>query len=138
MLFNSYSFIFLFLPITFLGFFLLGKYAPKRIATLWLVLASFFFYGWWDYTYAPLPFSSIVFNYLVGRQLENRPGYKPWLVFGIFCNILLLGYFKYTDFFLSTLNELTGTGFNLPHIILPLGISFFTFPDCLFSRRVPG
>ena len=132
MLFNSYSFIFLFLPITFFGFFLLGKHAPKKLATLWLVLASFFFYGWWDYTYVPLLFSSIVFNYLIGRQLENRPGYKPWLIFGIFGDILLLGYFKYTDFFLSTLNDLAGTGFNLPHIVLPLGISFFTFTQIAY------
>ena len=132
MLFNSYVFIFLFLPITFIVFFLLGKYAPKRMATLWLVLASFFFYGWWDYTYVPLLFGSIVFNYLIGQKLEKQPGHKPWLVFGIFCNILLLGYFKYTDFFLSTLNELTGTGFDLLHIVLPLGISFFTFTQTAY------
>ena len=132
MLFNSYVFIFLFLPITFIVFFLLGKYAPKRVATLWLVLASFFFYGWWDYTYVPLLSGSIVFNYLVGRKLENRPGHKPWLVFGIVCNILLLGYFKYTDFFLTTLNELAGTSFDLLHIILPLGISFFTFTQTAY------
>lgn len=132
MVFNSYSFIFLFLPITFMVFFLLGKYAPKKSATLWLVLASFFFYGWWDYKYVPLLFSSIVFNYLIGQQLEKRPGYKPWLIFGISCNILLLGYFKYTDFLLSTLNKLAGTGLNLPHIVLPLGISFFTFTQTAY------
>ncbi len=132
MLFNSYVFIFVFLPIAFIVFFLLGKHASKRIATLWLVLASFFFYGWWDFTYVPLLFASIFFNYLVGRELESRSGHKPWLVFGIFCNILLLGYFKYTDFFLSTLNELTGTNFDLLHIVLPLGISFFTFTQTAY------
>ncbi|MBP3819954.1 MAG: MBOAT family protein [Butyrivibrio sp.] len=133
MLFNSFEFMFLFLPLTFAGFFYLGHKGQKQLATLWLVLASFFFYGYWDMRYVPLLFGSICFNYLVGKQLEANNGHKGWLAFGIVINVLLLGYFKYTDFFLNTLNDVTGTNFfDLPHIILPLGISFFTFTQTAY------
>ncbi len=133
MLFNSYEFMFLFLPLTFVVFFILGHKEKKRLATLWLVLASFFFYGYWDVRYVPLLFGSISFNYLVGRQLEKQNGHKGWLWLGIVVNVLLLGYFKYTDFFLGTVNELAGESlFDLPHIVLPLGISFFTFTQTAY------
>jgi len=125
-LFNSYEFIFLFLPITFFGFFWLGRLPQKHYATFWLVLASFVFYGYWDYRYVPLLFASILFNYLVGQRIEQTHA-KSWLIFGIVINVILLGYFKYTDFFLTTANDVVGTSFDLPHIVLPLGISFFTF-----------
>ena len=125
-LFNSYEFIFLFLPITFFGFFWLGRLPQKHYATFWLVLASFAFYGYWDYRYVPLLFASILFNYLVGQRIEQTHA-KSWLIFGIVINVMLLGYFKYTDFFLTTANDVVGTSFDLPHIVLPLGISFFTF-----------
>ena len=94
MLFNSYEFIFLFLPLTFAVFFYLGHKGKKEMATLWLVLASFFFYGWWDIRYVPLLFASICFNYFIGRKLENNNENKPWLILGIVINVLLLGYFK--------------------------------------------
>jgi putative acetyltransferase len=125
-LFNSYEFIFLFLPITFFGFFWLGRLPQKHYATFWLVLASFAFYGYWDYRYVPLLFASILFNYLVGQRIEQTHA-KSWLIFGIVINVILLGYFKYMDFFLTTANDVVGTSFDLPHIVLPLGISFFTF-----------
>ena len=87
MLFNSYEFIFLFLPITFVVFFILGHKGKKKIGTMWLVLTSFFFYGFWDIKYIPLLFASICFNYLVGLQLENNNGSKGWLSFGIIINM---------------------------------------------------
>ena len=120
------SLFFLFLPITFFGFFWLGRLPQKHYATFWLVLASFAFYGYWDYRYVPLLFASILFNYLVGQRIEQTHA-KSWLIFGIVINVILLGYFKYTDFFLTTANDVVGTSFDLPHIVLPLGISFFTF-----------
>ncbi|SFT87538.1 D-alanyl-lipoteichoic acid acyltransferase DltB, MBOAT superfamily [Selenomonas sp. GACV-9] len=133
MLFNSYEFIFIFLPLTFIGFFLLGHKGKKRMATLWLVLASFFFYGYWDVRYVPLLFGSICFNYWVGRHLEAKNHCKSWLIFGVLINVLLLGYFKYMDFFLETVNMLAGHSlFDLPHIVLPLGISFFTFTQTAY------
>ena len=133
MLFNSYEFIFLFLPLTFAVFFILGHKGQKHLATLWLVFASFFFYGYWDVRYVPLLFGSISFNYLIGHQLEKQNSHKGWLWLGILVNVLLLGYFKYTDFFLDTVNDLAGKNlFDLPHIVLPLGISFFTFTQTAY------
>ncbi len=151
MLFNSYEFIFLFLPVTVVGFFLISK-CSHTFGTLWLVLASLFFYGWWDVRYVPLLCASIGFNYLVGGRIEQlaaghtiAPGEhvakdvphaaarKGWLAFGIVVNVLLLGYFKYMDFFLGSVNTLAGADwFGLPHIVLPLGISFFTFTQTAY------
>ena len=131
LLFTSYEFIFLFLPITFFIFFWLGKYQQKNYATFGLVLASFLFYTYWDYRYVPLLFFSILFNYLIGGKIETTRA-KHWLFLGIIVNIVLLGYFKYTDFFLTTTNALVGTNFDLPHIVLPLGISFFTFTQTAY------
>ncbi|MBR2215568.1 MAG: MBOAT family protein [Selenomonadaceae bacterium] len=132
MLFNSYEFIFLFLPVTFLGFFRLAKHYGQRVAILWLTLASFFFYGWWDFLYVPLLFASIAFNYAVGKYIETAAHGKGWLTLGIICNVLLLCVFKYTDFFLDTVNTLSGSALPLPHIVLPLGISFFTFTQTAY------
>lgn len=133
MLFNSYPFIFLYLPIVFTTFFLTAKYISHRAATFTLVLASFVFYGYWDVKYVPLLFGSICFNYFIGRQLDKHIKSKFWLVVGLGINILLLGYFKYTDFFLTTINDINGVQiFDLPHIVLPLGISFFTFTQSAY------
>ena len=132
MLFNSYPFIFVYLPIVFASFFLTARYISHRAATFILVLASFIFYGYWDFHYVPLLFASITFNYLIGRQIGQRQRHKVWLVIGLISNIALLGYFKYTDFFLSTVNDISGSNFDLPHIILPLGISFFTFTQSAY------
>lgn len=133
MLFNSYEFILVYLPVTIIVFYLLGRYQNKQWAVGWLVLISFAFYGYWDVRYVPLLFCSICFNYMVGKYLEKHTNRKTWLAFGIIVNILLLGYFKYTDFFLGTVNELVGESlFDLPHIVLPLGISFFTFTQTAY------
>ena len=102
-------------------------------AIAWLVIASLLFYGYWDYHYVPLLMFSIIMNFGVGRQIELRDGKRIWLLAGIIFNIALLGYFKYTDFFLGTVNTLLGKEqFLLPHIVLPLGISFFTFTQTAY------
>lgn len=132
MLFNSYQFIFIYLPIVFCVFFLTAKYFSCRAAIFVLVLASFAFYGYWDIHYVPLLFASITFNFFIGRQIDRCTEKKIWLVVGLVVNVLLLGYFKYTDFFLTTVNDISGTTFDLPHIILPLGISFFTFTQSAY------
>ena len=132
MLFNSYEFIFLFLPIAICGFFLLGKHFKHEWAIGWLVLASFFFYGWWDYHYVVLLALSIVFNYFVGKRIEQKQS-KKWLMTGIVGNVAALGYYKYTDFFFSSINAAMGREcFTLLHIVLPLGISFFTFTQTAY------
>lgn len=134
MLFNSNLFIYIFLPIVFIVFYLFGKLEDKRYATGWLVVSSLFFYGYWDYKYIPLLLMSIFFNYMAGKIIyvaESRK--KLALILAIMVNITLLGYFKYVDFFAINANLLLGEDFfELCHIILPLGISFFTFTQIAY------
>ncbi|MGD8192330.1 MBOAT family O-acyltransferase [Brevibacillus ginsengisoli] len=135
MLFNSYEFIFLFLPISFLGYFLLNKLRFSSLAIGWLALCSLFFYSWWNIANLPLMLASILFNYLVGTQLTKRHGRtgNRWLlIFGVTCNLALLGFYKYSNFFLTNLNEAFGTHLSLLHLVLPLGISFFTFTQIAY------
>lgn len=131
MLFNSYPFIFLFLPITLCGFFLVGRIGNLKIAIAWLVLASLFFYGWWNPAYLGLFVFSILFNYVIGvaliRGVHHRLARQCFLAFGLGINLLLLGYFKYANFFLQNFNNFTGSNFELEAILLPLAISFYTF-----------
>ncbi|EXX85882.1 acetyltransferase [Paenibacillus darwinianus] len=140
MLFNSYVFIFAFLPVTVTGYFLLNRFRLVFAAKVWLAVASLVFYGWWDYRYVPLILASIAFNYTVGRLLmsSSEPGAKlerhrkAILTAGIAGNVLLLGYYKYADFFLENVNALTGSAVPLLKLVLPLGISFFTFTQIAF------
>lgn len=137
MLFNSYIFIFVFLPITLLGFHLIGSQGRHRVAMAWLVAASLFFYGWWNPAYLGLIMGSMLFNYAVGVALSSRAGKMPppnkaILLAGIAANIALLAYYKYTNFFVDNLNSFAGTNFILETIILPLGISFFTFTQIAY------
>ena len=142
MLFNSYTFIFCFLPIVLLGFFQLAK-LNQRFAAAWLALASLFFYGYWNPAYVGLLLTSIVCNYAFGMWIartttrekgEERRGKfsKQLLIVAITANLLLLGYYKYANFFAGSVNSLTGTHLSLGEIILPLGISFFTFTQIAF------
>ncbi len=131
MLFNSYEFIFLFLPITLIIFFSIGGKEHHRIAIAWLVGASLFFYGWWKPAYLGLMLISILFNYAIGVALTHKPK-KITLIFGIAVNLLLIGYFKYANFFIDNLNQLTGINYHLETIILPLAISFFTFQQITY------
>ncbi len=137
MLFNSYSFIFLYLPVVFLGFFQLGR-IHHTYAAAWLALASLVFYGYWNPAYVGLLLGSIIFNYALGmwiakavvKQQTRRK--TQLLAFAITANLLLLAYYKYADFFLSSVNDLAGSNLSLGEIILPLGISFFTFTQIAF------
>jgi len=137
MLFNSYSFLFIFLPITFLGMILLGSRSPG-VAVWWLGVTSLVFYAIWNPIFVTLLLGSIIFNFAVaswiqkreGTQSQNKPNYV--LILAITLNIALLGYFKYTNFFLSTIIEGTGGTFEPLDIIIPLGISFFTFTQIAF------
>ncbi len=137
MLFNSYEFIFLFLPITLIGFFLLGSKSSYRHAILWLVFASLCFYGWWNPPYLVLIVSSIVCNYAIGFFLGDRAhvpvlGRKGLLIFGLALNLGLLGYFKYANFFADNVNQFLGASVRLDPVILPLAISFFTFQQIAY------
>ncbi len=136
MLFNSYEYIFLFLPVSLIVYFILNYRKLTLASKIWLVLASLFFYGWWNPKYLPLIIGSILFNYAVGRLLAKGgrgPGLrKTALALGIAGNLGLLAYFKYTDFFISNINQLSGVNVPLMHIVLPLGISFFTFTQIAY------
>jgi len=141
MLFNSYEFIFFFLPITFFVYFWLNKKRLTQASKAWMVFASLFFYSWWNIIYLPLILGSILFNFTIGSTITKLSGTEPSkkgisrktiLAFGVISNILLLGYFKYMDFFIRNTNALTGTHLDLMHIVLPLGISFFTFTQIAY------
>jgi alginate O-acetyltransferase complex protein AlgI len=134
MLFNSYGFIFAFLPLTLAGFFLLGRFG-KSVGAGWLAACSLFFYGWWDYRCLALLLMSICGNYVLGsyiaRHAQSSEG-KRILVAGLIVNLALLAYYKYADFFLASANALVGSDWPLLGIILPIGISFFTFTQIAF------
>ena len=132
MLFNSYEFLFLFLPITFIGFFTLAKIG-RGVAAGWLVLASLFFYGWWNPKFTFLLLASISFNYAMGYAISRqRQRGKVLLTIAVAANLLLLGVFKYSNFFIATANSLAGESLALTDIVLPLGISFYTFTQIAF------
>lgn len=144
MLFNSFAFLAGFLPVALLLYFGLGRLSAPRWANLSLVLTSLFFYGYWRYDgaglggeavrlygYVGLLIASTVLNYGIGRRLHGSPA--PGLLFaGVAANLAVLGYFKYFGFGVRTVNEVFGTSFPAPSIILPLALSFYTFTQIAF------
>jgi alginate O-acetyltransferase complex protein AlgI len=134
MLFNSPQFLLIFLPGALAGFFLLAR-RSQILAASWLVIASLAFYAAWDVRFVSLLLASAAFNYMMGRTIGKSAGSassKPLLVVAIVVNLAVLAVFKYADFFLATVNDLAGTHLPLAHIVLPLGISFFTFTQIAF------
>ncbi len=138
MLFNSYIFLLAFLPISLAGFFLLGGIAQGRAAALWLTLASFFFYAWWNPPYLILLLISIAVNYWIGVGInEARKGRikappKMLLTVGVVLNLVPLAYFKYANFFIDNARHLLGFQWHSAEILLPLAISFFTFTQIAY------
>ncbi len=134
MLFNSPVFILGFLPVTLILFLMLRR-AGSRGAMWLLLVASLVFYGWWDWRFLPLLLGSICGNHLLaGRILDaGGPGSaRRWLVAGIVANLVLLGWFKYAVFVAGILGDLTGRTPDLGTILLPIGISFFTFKQIAY------
>ena len=137
MLFNSYAFIFLFLPLAWLLFFRIGR-TSSGLAAAWLALASLLFYAWWSPVYVALLLGSVVCNFLFGAQIAHfraaGRGRRSalLLVIAVTANLALLAYFKYTDFFVSAWDQMTGADWQLAPILLPIGISFFTFTQIAF------
>jgi alginate O-acetyltransferase complex protein AlgI len=129
--FNSYIFIFLFLPVVLLGFHWFSLLAKSQTAIAWLVVVSLFFYGWWNPAYLGLILGSMLINYGFGVVIIRKTR-KVFLVIGIALNLLLLGYFKYANFFIDSLNTLFSSSITLGIIILPLAISFFTFQQIAY------
>lgn len=141
MLFNSLEFILLFLPIAVFGYYQLGKFS-HLLAVLWLTMLSVFFYAYWSLESLPILIGSIVLNFFYGVALTRFMGLtkKVILILGIISNLLCLGYYKYVDFFIQNINSVNSTlGFNLlelKHLVLPIGISFFTFTQIAYLMDV--
>ncbi|HYQ72495.1 MAG TPA: MBOAT family protein, partial [Gammaproteobacteria bacterium] len=120
MLFNSFIFIVVFLPVVLAGFYAIGARGHHRIAITWLVGASLFFYSWWNTAYLGLILGSIFFNYATGVALSGsgrgKSG-KGLLALGVGGNLALLGYFKYANFLVVNINLVTGADFHLQNIL---------------------
>ena len=135
MIFSTYSFIFLFLPIVLIGYFLLHRVGLHKVAKCFLVVSSFIFYAIGSPSFVLIFMLSVTLNYCFGTVLSklykikgggNRDALFIFVV-GILLNIALLGYYKYTDFFITNFNFFFGKNYELKNIVLPIGISFFTF-----------
>ena len=130
MVFSSTIFIFFFLPVVLAGYFLLRSTKSRNI---WLLIVSLFFYFWGGASFFPIILYSIVLNYTGGRVLGalqaagREKARKAALAVFVVLNLLNLGYWKYTKFIMQTICDITGATLTIPNIILPIGISFFTF-----------
>ena len=144
MLFTTAPFVVLFLPLTLLGFFSVGKYSTTGAAA-GLFAASLFFYGWWMPVFTLLLAGSICINFYIGLRIADglpaaaakpapasRRRAKAWLVLGIVANLALLGYFKYANFFIDNLNLVLGSQWDIGRIVLPIGISFYSFTQIAY------
>lgn len=146
MLFNSYVFMLAFLPLTLLCYFLLGRLPEKiQLNKVFLVLASFLFYGYNNPSYVPIIAGSILINYALSQLMltQRKKALRlPLMLLGLFLNLGVLFYFKYHDFFFENLNGAFGLHLTLNRLALPLGISFFTFQQLSYvidsyKRTVP-
>ena len=144
MVFSSYEFLFLFLPLVLILYYAL----PRSFRTLFLTAASYLFYGWWDYRFCGLMLLSTCIDYFAGlgiSRAKRAPVRRAWMFASIASNLLLLGFFKYYDLFASTINQgfrlmmpdVIGTVTNEPlpllHVVLPVGISFYTFQSMSYA-----
>ena len=158
MLFNSYIFVFLFLPLCLVGFYILQN-KQATLAKVWLTCFSLWFYGYFNQYYLLIMICSIIGNYFIhclivrarnkefkieqersicqskefnAKQASLNVGSKQIMLTGVVLNLLVLFYFKYFDFFIDNINSLFGSSIPLKNILLPLGISFFTFQQISF------
>ena len=136
MLFNSYEFIFVFLPITIILFFGFIEFHMLKAAKVWLLISSIFFYAYWKITYLPLLLISVIGNYYFGKYINSSSlgstKSKILLGSGICFNLIILGYYKYASFFLTSFNQLFHTSWVVPSILLPLAISFYSFTQIAY------
>ncbi len=139
MLFNSYIFILLFLPMVLTAWWSLARWPQIRLG--FLVASSYLFYGWWHWEFTLLLLASTLIDYYVGLGIhasQSKRAKGLWLSVSLISNLGMLGYFKYCGFFAQSINGLLdafrfGTPLNVPEIILPVGISFYTFQTLTYS-----
>ena len=139
MIFSSSQFVLIYLPIVFFVYFYLNGIRLVLAGKVWLVVASLFFYAYWNVAYLPLLIFSIAFNYAVGNALapkqksvSSRNFRLLILAVSIAANLFLLGYFKYANFFIQNFNSAFNTNYLFSQLLLPLGISFFTFTQIAY------
>lgn len=135
MLFNSFEFIFAFLPLVLVVYYSLEYFKLETIKLPFLFIASLIFYGWWLPKYLPLLLLSILLNYYFARNIASGPDQakrKRLLIAAVTLNLMSLAYFKYANFFANTMNSAFSLNLDLPPVELPLGISFFTFQQIAY------
>jgi D-alanyl-lipoteichoic acid acyltransferase DltB (MBOAT superfamily) len=146
MLFNSFEYL-LFLPVVFLLYWFVFDYALRKCKhqLLWqnllIVVASYIFYGWWDWRFLILIAITTILSFLSGIGIEKAPtqrGKKAVMIANVVVNLGILGLYKYYDFFTIQFAQLFGieSDFLLLHLILPVGISFYTFQALSYSIDV--
>jgi alginate O-acetyltransferase complex protein AlgI len=141
MLFPSYIFVFAFAPVAILGFWLIK---PPFFRRLWLAAMSYIFYGYWDWRFTSLLLISSALNFFTSILIEKSPDEKDrkmWMVVAVIGNLGMIGFFKYFMLFANSINFIVvktglGDGFNVMHVILPIGISFFTFQAMSYTIDV--
>ncbi|WP_029904131.1 MBOAT family protein [Prevotella sp. 10(H)] len=148
MIFSTYIFTFVFLPIVLLLYFGMSRFVSRKVQHIFIILASLVFYGYNHVSYVWLILISVAVNYITAtgtQNITNRFWRKASFVTGVVFNVCLLGYYKYYNFFVDNINTVFDTHFVLRYIILPLGISFFTFQQIAFlisvnkkEEKVPG
>lgn len=126
MQFNSWTFLFLFLPLILTGYYILNNYTSKRIAAYFLILGNFFFYAYSNLNAVVYFIFCILFNYILSKKLIQHKK-KSLFFIGLLFNLGSLGLLKYLNFFITTLNSVFQKDFNLVTLFLPMGLSFFTF-----------
>jgi alginate O-acetyltransferase complex protein AlgI len=136
MLFNSYQFLFVYFPVVLAGFFWISRQS-KILSALWLGVASLVFYGYWNPSFVLLLLASIAFNYAAGYmisryRLRSSRQSRLILIFAVVANLALLAYFKYANFFIQAAGSVIGESLTPLDIVLPLGISFFSFTQIAF------
>lgn len=138
MVFSSYVFIFAFLPVVLSVYYALSNLKNGIYQRLFLIAASLFFYGYYNTKYLILITASIAVNYGIALAIQTHRAKagRLFLVVGILFNVGLIGYFKYYDFFVENINAVFGCSFTLRRLLLPLGISFFTFQQLSFLISV--
>ncbi|WP_323007063.1 MBOAT family protein [Pseudorhodobacter sp.] len=140
MLFSSIPFVFVFLPISLIGFFAISTIAGPKARLWWLAACSLLFYGYWRIDYLPILVGSVAVNHVLARIVQSLIAQNTMrkrrafmaLLAGITLNLVLLGYFKYTDFSIETFNAVTGFSVPTLNLVLPLAISFFTFQQITY------
>ena len=141
MLFASHIFLFAFLPLVLLGYFGLNRYCRSaEPGKIFLCVANFVFYGWFNPRYLWILLASIAVNFVIGRGLyrmhERRRASLALLIVGLLFNIGMIGYYKYADFFIENVNAVLSLNWPILHILLPLGISFFTFQQIAYLINI--